>query len=68
MIREQNGNLLAADADALVNTVNTVGVAGKGIALQFRQAYPDNFKAYSRAAERGEVIPSAKCLSGKLTT
>ncbi len=57
MIREQNGNLLAADADALVNTVNTVGVAGKGIALQFRQAYPDNFKAYSKAAERGEVVP-----------
>lgn len=57
MIREQNGNLLAADADALVNTVNTVGVAGKGIALQFRQAYPDNFKAYSKAAEHGEVVP-----------
>ena len=57
MIREERGNLLAAEADALVNTVNTVGVAGKGIALQFRQAYPDNFKAYSKAAKHGEVIP-----------
>lgn len=57
MIREERGNLLAADADALVNTVNTVGVAGKGIALQFRQAYPDNFRAYERAARRGDVTP-----------
>jgi O-acetyl-ADP-ribose deacetylase (regulator of RNase III) len=57
MIREENGNLLAAEADALVNTVNTVGVAGKGIALQFRQAYPDNFKAYAKAAKHGLVAP-----------
>jgi len=57
MIREEHGNLLAAEADALVNTVNTVGVAGKGIALQFRHAYPDNFRAYAKAAKRGEVVP-----------
>ena len=57
MIREEHGNLLAADTDALVNTVNTVGVAGKGIALQFRQAYPDNFRAYAKAAKRGAVVP-----------
>ena len=57
MIHEEHGNLLAADADALVNTVNTVGIAGKGIALQFRQAYPDNFRAYEKAAKRGEVVP-----------
>jgi O-acetyl-ADP-ribose deacetylase (regulator of RNase III) len=57
MIREGSGNLLEADAEALVNTVNTVGVAGKGIALQFRQAFPNNFKAYSAAAKRGEVRP-----------
>jgi O-acetyl-ADP-ribose deacetylase (regulator of RNase III) len=57
MIREEQGNLLAAEADALVNTVNTVGVAGKGIALQFRRAYPDNFKAYFKAAKHGEVVP-----------
>lgn len=49
------GNLLNADADALVNTVNTVGVMGKGIALQFKRAYPEMFKAYARACKNGEV-------------
>lgn len=57
MIREAEGNLLTADVDALVNTVNTVGVMGKGIALQFKRAYPEMFKAYARAAKAGEVIP-----------
>jgi len=57
MIHEEHGNLLEANADALVNTVNTVGVAGKGIALQFRQAFPDNFRAYEKAAKRGQVTP-----------
>ena len=56
-IKQGSGNLLLADTDAIVNTVNTVGVAGKGIALQFRQAYPENFRAYERAAKRGEVVP-----------
>lgn len=55
MIREAHGNLLAADADALVNTVNTAGIMGKGIALQFKQAYPANFRAYEAACRRGEV-------------
>ena len=41
MILYTTGNLLEADADALVNTVNCVGVMGKGIALQFKQAFPD---------------------------
>jgi O-acetyl-ADP-ribose deacetylase (regulator of RNase III) len=40
------GNLLSAQAQALVNTVNTVGVMGKGIALQFKEKYPVNFKLY----------------------
>jgi O-acetyl-ADP-ribose deacetylase (regulator of RNase III) len=57
VIREEHGNLLESQADALVNTVNTVGVAGKGVALQFRQAYPDNFQAYASAVKQGEVIP-----------
>lgn len=56
-IKPGSGNLLLAQVEALVNTVNTVGVAGKGIALQFRQAFPDNFKMYERAAKRGEVEP-----------
>lgn len=57
MIEYKNGNLLQADVEALVNTVNTVGVMGKGIALQFKQAFPDNFKAYSKAVEKNEVQP-----------
>ncbi len=55
MIIERQGDLLKADADALVNTVNTVGVMGKGIALQFKRAYPANFTAYKSACEAGEV-------------
>lgn len=55
MIRDAHGNLLEAEADALVNTVNTVGVMGKGIALQFKRAFPENYKAYKRACDRGVV-------------
>lgn len=57
MIRYATGNLLEADAEALVNTVNTVGVMGKGIALQFKQAFPENFKAYEKAHRSGELQP-----------
>ena len=53
--REVSGNLLRADVDALVNTVNTVGVMGKGLALQFKNAFPANFKAYSKACKDGDV-------------
>jgi len=55
MIHETKGNLLDADAEALVNTVNTVGVMGKGVALQFKLAFPANFRAYEAACKRGEV-------------
>lgn len=55
MIELTQGNLLKADAEALVNTVNTVGYMGKGIALQFKQAFPANFAAYQRACAHGEV-------------
>lgn len=55
MISELRGNLLETDAEALVNTVNTAGIMGKGIALQFKRAYPDMFKAYEAAAKRGEL-------------
>ena len=57
MIHEERGNLLDAQVDALVNTVNTVGVMGKGVALQFKQAFPDNYQAYKRACDQGEVVP-----------
>lgn len=55
MIEFRKGNLLDADAEALVNTVNTVGVMGKGIALQFKKKFPKNFKAYKRACDEKEV-------------
>lgn len=55
MIERGTGNLLTSDVDALVNTVNTVGVMGKGIALQFKRAFPANFRAYQAACKRGEV-------------
>jgi O-acetyl-ADP-ribose deacetylase (regulator of RNase III) len=55
MLKEAQGNLLQANAEALVNTVNCDGFMGKGIALQFKQAWPDNFKAYAKACKSGEV-------------
>lgn len=55
MISFTQGNLLAANAEALVNTVNTVGVMGKGIALMFKETFPENFKIYQAACKRGEV-------------
>ena len=55
MIHKAEGDLLSADVEALVNTVNTVGVMGKGIALQFKQAFPENYSAYEAACKRGEV-------------
>jgi len=55
MIYKAEGDLLGTDAEALVNTVNTVGVMGRGIALQFKQAFPDNYSAYEAACRRGEV-------------
>lgn len=61
MIEYKKGNLLDDDSEALVNTVNTVGVMGKGIALQFKLAYPENFKIYEKACRAktfkiGEVL------------
>ena len=55
MIVHTNGNLLEAEAEALVNTVNTVGVMGKGIALMFKEAFPENLRAYTAACKRQEL-------------
>ena len=55
MIIHAEGDLLASDVDALVNTVNCVGVMGKGIALQFKRRYPQMFKSYAAACRAGEV-------------
>src|ERR1035441_4875397 len=57
MIEITRGDILTANAEALVNTVNCVGVMGRGIALQFRKAFPENFKVYESACEREEVRP-----------
>lgn len=55
MIELRRGDILEAQAEALVNTVNTAGVMGKGVALQFKRAFPDNYKAYVKACKRDEV-------------
>lgn len=59
MIEYRKGNLLEADAEALINTVNCVGVMGKGIALQFKKAYPDNFREYEKACKKNIVKPGS---------
>lgn len=69
MIRYKSGDILAEDAEALVNTVNCVGVMGRGIALQFKKVFPDNFKEYAAACKREEVLPGKMFITetGQLT-
>jgi len=56
MIKETVGNLFEAKAEALVNSVNCVGVMGKGIALQFRQKFPVSyFNSYKLVCQNGEL-------------
>ena len=57
MIEFTTGDILSSDAEALVNTVNCVGIMGRGIALQFKNNFPENFKAYEAACARDEVKP-----------
>jgi len=57
MFEYKAGDILAEDAEALVNTVNCVGVMGRGIALQFKNEFPENFREYARACKREEVRP-----------
>ncbi|MER9868765.1 macro domain-containing protein [Mesorhizobium sp. M0136] len=57
MIEFRTGDILRANAEALVNTVNCVGIMGRGIALQFKNDFPENFKAYAAACAREEVQP-----------
>lgn len=69
MIEFTSGDILKCEADALVNTVNCVGVMGRGIALQFKNMYPDNFKAYAAACQREAVQPGRMFVyeTGQLT-
>ncbi|MCK5241327.1 macro domain-containing protein [bacterium] len=55
MIEFEKGNILDANTEAIVNTVNTVGIMGKGIALQFKKAFPENYEAYKEACEAKKV-------------
>lgn len=67
MIELRSGDLFAADAEALVNPVNCVGVMGRGLALAFRERFPDNFAAYAAACRRGAVVPGEMfvCATGR---
>lgn len=56
MIHYRTGNLLEAQVDALVNTVNTVGVMGKGIALMFKERFPENMQQYAQACKSKQVV------------
>ena len=56
-IELKTGDILKANAEAIVNTVNCVGIMGRGIALQFKKSFPANFRAYALACENGEVQP-----------
>jgi O-acetyl-ADP-ribose deacetylase (regulator of RNase III) len=56
MIQYITGNILESSAQALINTVNTLGVMGKGIALQFKNAFPNNYRAYADACKKEEVF------------
>lgn len=57
MIHFKTGNILNDKSEAIVNTVNCVGVMGKGLALQFKKAFPYNFKLYKSACDKGLVTP-----------
>ncbi|NJO81854.1 MAG: macro domain-containing protein [Blastochloris sp.] len=69
MIEYKSGDILSEDVAALVNTVNCVGVMGRGIALQFKKAFPENFKAYASACRHEEVQPGQMFVfeTGQLT-
>ena len=57
MIEYKTGDIFDENSEAIVNTVNCVGVMGRGIALQFKKRYPENFKAYVIACKKEEVKP-----------
>lgn len=69
IIELRSGDILKADAEAIVNTVNCVGIMGRGIALQFKKAYPANFRAYEAACKAGDVQPGRMFVheTGKFT-
>lgn len=69
MIEYTSGDILKCETEAITNTVNCVGVMGRGIALQFKKAFPENFKAYAAACKGGKVVPGRMFVyeTGQLT-
>jgi O-acetyl-ADP-ribose deacetylase (regulator of RNase III) len=69
MLEYKTGDILTEDSEALVNTVNCVGIMGRGIALQFKNTFPENFRSYAAACERNEVQPGRMYVfdTGRLT-
>lgn len=57
MVERVHGNIVQDDAEALVNTVNCVGIMGRGIALQFRKAFPENYSQYKAYCDKGKMRP-----------
>lgn len=57
MLELRHGDILKIDAEAVVNTVNCVGIMGRGIALQFRKEFPENYEEYRKICDRGELKP-----------
>lgn len=57
MITYKTGDIFKEEVEAIVNTVNCVGVMGRGIALQFKKRFPENFKEYELACKHKEVVP-----------
>jgi O-acetyl-ADP-ribose deacetylase (regulator of RNase III) len=69
VIEFKAGDLFTEQVDALVNSVNCVGIMGRGVALQFKKTFPANFKAYEEACRLGEVVPGRMFVfdTGQLT-
>ena len=57
MIEFKTGDIFTEETEAIVNTVNCVGVMARGIALQFKKRFPENFKEYATACKHEEVQP-----------
>ncbi|WP_295912785.1 macro domain-containing protein [uncultured Xanthomonas sp.] len=53
----KDGDMFSTNADAIVNTVNCVGVMGKGVALEFKRRWPENYKVYKKVCDRRELRP-----------
>jgi O-acetyl-ADP-ribose deacetylase (regulator of RNase III) len=67
MIEWATGDILRSEVEALVNTVNCVGIMGRGIALQFKNRFPENFKAYAAACKKQQVQPGRMFVFETLT-